>query len=137
MDTHYHIYLMNRILNLEIINILCRAELRYAKISARLTYFYKLCTLGSILSIYITCRNCTVFFSLPQDNYTHHKALQKWGLNGMFWYLNIYFLLLSVKRKLYLNIQSENINLNIKISNNSYYLTEQKYLTSKIFFSSY
>lgn len=29
--------------------------------------------LDSILSTYITCKNYTTFFNLPQDNYTLHK----------------------------------------------------------------
>lgn len=48
-------------------------------------------------------------------------------------HLYIYLLLLpSLKSKLYLNIQSENTNLNTKISNNSYHVTEQKSLISKL-----
>lgn len=41
---------------------------------------------------------------------------------GMFLYLHIYL----SKKKLYLSPQSKSTNVNIKISNNAYHVTEQK-----------
>lgn len=73
--------------------------------------------LDSILSTYITCKNYTTFFNLPQDNYTLHKIEESKENVSVFAY--VFLIILHQKENLYLNIQAENINLNIKNLYNS------------------
>lgn len=86
--------------------------------------------LDSILSTYITYKNYTIFFNLPQDNYTLQKIEESKGNVSVFAYV---FLITLSQKELISKHTSRKHKPQHKNLYNSYHVTEQK-SNFKVFF---